>query len=301
MGVKAIHCFIFLLASLFSSGTLAKELEDKTHNSLSSHPAFHLKISRLDDLPTRNPTGHKGEVQNFPSSQRLLFPVSEPESLDTTPQLDVITPLTTVPTINPATMPTYSDPTSTMNPVTNPYTTPMTTPTNPVTGPYTTPTTTPTNPYTSPMTGTPSSSTGRSWCVASQSASQTALQVALDYACGYGSADCSAIQQGGSCFNPNTLRDHASFAFNSYYQKNPVPTSCSFGGAALITNTDPSSSGCQYPSQSTSSSILNTTNPTGSTVFGSSPPDYGGISNSRSMLPCFTQVILLLWFVYLKV
>jgi hypothetical protein len=75
--------------------------------------------------------------------------------------------------------------------------------------------------------------------VASQSANPTALQVALDYACGYG-ADCSPIQQGGSCFNPDTVHDHASYAFNSYYQKNPAPTSCDFGGTATITNTDPS-------------------------------------------------------------
>ena len=80
---------------------------------------------------------------------------------------------------------------------------------------------------------------GGTWCVASQSASPTALQVALDYACGYG-ADCSPIQQGGSCFNPDTVHDHASYAFNSYYQKNPAPTSCDFGGTATITNTDPS-------------------------------------------------------------
>ncbi|GJM93812.1 hypothetical protein PR202_ga10401 [Eleusine coracana subsp. coracana] len=88
---------------------------------------------------------------------------------------------------------------------------------------------------------------GGSWCVASASASPTALQVALDYACGYG-ADCSPIQQGGSCFNPDTVKDHASYAFNSYYQKNPAPTSCDFGGTATLTTTDPSSGSCQYPS-----------------------------------------------------
>jgi hypothetical protein len=80
---------------------------------------------------------------------------------------------------------------------------------------------------------------GGSWCVASPSASPTALQVALDYACGYG-ADCSPINQGGSCFNPDTVKDHASYAFNSYYQKNPAPTSCDFGGTATLTSTDPS-------------------------------------------------------------
>lgn len=89
-------------------------------------------------------------------------------------------------------------------------------------------------------TGPSGTSSGGSWCVASQSASETALQVALDYACGYGGADCSAIQPGASCYNPNTVRDHASYAFNAYYQKNPAPTSCSFGGVAQLTNTDPS-------------------------------------------------------------
>ncbi|THU72011.1 hypothetical protein C4D60_Mb04t07590 [Musa balbisiana] len=54
------------------------------------------------------------------------------------------------------------------------------------------------------------------------------------------SSDCSAIQQGGSCYNPDTVRDHASYAFNDYYQRNPIPTSCDFGGTAVVTNVDPS-------------------------------------------------------------
>lgn len=78
--------------------------------------------------------------------------------------------------------------------------------------------------------------------MASQSASQKALQIGLDYACGYGGVDCSAIQPGGRCYNPETVRDHASYAFNSYYQKNPVPSSCNFAGAAITTSTNPSKS-----------------------------------------------------------
>ncbi|KAI5409692.1 hypothetical protein KIW84_055222 [Lathyrus oleraceus] len=105
------------------------------------------------------------------------------------------------------------------------------------------------NPNSNPDTYSPSTSTstsnspvssGSSWCIASPSSSQRALQVALDYACGYGGADCSAIQSGGSCYNPNSVHDHASFAFNKYYQRNPVPNSCNFGGNAVITNTNPS-------------------------------------------------------------
>ncbi|XVF60742.1 hypothetical protein PTKIN_Ptkin08bG0072500 [Pterospermum kingtungense] len=139
-----------------------------------------------------------------------------------TDQKDITTPLTTVPTITP-TAPTSSSPV--LNPNSNPDST------SPVTmTPITVPTT---------MT-TPVSTAGGSWCVASQSASQAALQVALDYACGYGGADCAAIQPGGGCYNPNTVRAHASYTFNCYFQKNPVPSSCNFGGTAVTTNTDPS-------------------------------------------------------------
>ncbi|KAF7022885.1 hypothetical protein CFC21_035517 [Triticum aestivum] len=149
---------------------------------------------------------------------------------------------------------------------------------------------------------------GGTWCVASQSASTSALQVALDYACGYSGVDCSAIQTGGSCFNPDTIHDHASYAFNSYYQKNPLPTSCDFGGTATITTTDPSSGSCQYPASSggaqgtmppPSPTTLTPTTPmtptpmtpftptpmtpdtpsTGTPMYGSnSPPDFGSMS-----------------------
>ncbi|XP_022741847.1 major pollen allergen Ole e 10-like [Durio zibethinus] len=144
-------------------------------------------------------------------------------------QKDITTPITTVPTIIP-TNPTSSSPV--FNPNSNPD----------LTSPGTL------TPMTVPTTMTTPVSSGGSWCVASQSASQTALQVALDYACGYGGADCAPIQPGGGCYNPNTVHAHASYAFNSYYQKNPVPSSCNFEGTAVATSIDPSSGTCQYQS-----------------------------------------------------
>ncbi|KAJ6352495.1 hypothetical protein OIU76_001682 [Salix suchowensis] len=142
---------------------------------------------------------------------------------------DITTPITTVPTITPTT-PTITPTTpTTSTPIINPNSDPDSTPPAATITPMVTPTST-----TSPV------SPGASWCIASPSASPTSLQVALDYACGYGGADCSAIQPSGSCYNPDSVHDHASYAFNSYYQKNPVPSSCNFGGTAATTSTNPS-------------------------------------------------------------
>ncbi|MQL72482.1 hypothetical protein Taro_004828 [Colocasia esculenta] len=88
---------------------------------------------------------------------------------------------------------------------------------------------------------------GGSWCIARSGASQTALQTALDYACGAG-ADCTPIQASGFCYLPNTLQAHASYAFNSYYQRNNMsPGSCDFAGTATVTITDPSQSSVLGP------------------------------------------------------
>ena len=79
-----------------------------------------------------------------------------------------------------------------------------------------------------------------SWCVARSDASSQALQTALDYACGAG-ADCIPIQSDGLCFLPNTIQAHASYAFNSFYQRKArAPGSCDFAGTSTIAQTDPS-------------------------------------------------------------
>ncbi|KAJ4841756.1 hypothetical protein Tsubulata_003046 [Turnera subulata] len=89
---------------------------------------------------------------------------------------------------------------------------------------------------------------GANWCVARSDASNQALQTALDYACAAG-ADCTQIQSNGLCFLPNTIQAHASYAFNSYFQrKGMAPGSCDFAGTATVARTDPSYGSCVYPS-----------------------------------------------------
>jgi X8 domain len=194
------------------------------------------------------------------------------DAYDQVPNPAYTTPIT-VPSTNPAppvvtilpTNPTM--PTGTIPPL-NPYPTPITVPatnpvsTTPVTNPVTTPATNPitTNPYPYPQTGTGSGTiptpmptytppatipgtvpaSGQMWCVARSGIPDAVLQTALDYACGIGGADCTAIQPMGNCYNPNSVQAHASYAFNSYYQRNPSPTSCDFGGAGMLTNVNPS-------------------------------------------------------------
>ncbi|KAG8363963.1 hypothetical protein BUALT_Bualt19G0077000 [Buddleja alternifolia] len=259
-----------------------------------------------------------------PATNPVPNPATNPV---TNPATNPVTNPATNPVTNPATNPVPNPATNPVtNPATNPVTTPTTgfpppytsIPANPVTvtptplvnpvnspvpvfNPVTTPSTTTPQPVTTnptpaggtnpavapPVTSNAPAVPGQSWCVARSGAPESAIQSALDYACGIGGADCSAIQMGASCYNPNSLQNHASYAFNSYYQKNPVQTSCDFGGTAVITNVNPSSGSCIFTtssSSSTSPTTMSPVTPTPNTASssGATTPTYSGATTPTS-------------------
>ncbi|KAL8268082.1 hypothetical protein R6Q59_001880 [Mikania micrantha] len=77
------------------------------------------------------------------------------------------------------------------------------------------------------------------WCIADEQTPDDELQRAMVWACENG-ADCSKIEANQPCFEPNTIKDHASFAFNSYFQRMKAKgATCYFNSAALVTDLDP--------------------------------------------------------------
>ncbi|KAG9141407.1 hypothetical protein Leryth_001846 [Lithospermum erythrorhizon] len=84
------------------------------------------------------------------------------------------------------------------------------------------------------------------WCVAKPSVPEPIIQEAMNYACGSG-ADCDQIKSSGPCFQPDTVLAHASYAFNSYWQRTKTAGgTCEFGGSAILVTVDPSYDGCHF-------------------------------------------------------
>ncbi|XP_074274283.1 major pollen allergen Ole e 10-like [Silene latifolia] len=89
----------------------------------------------------------------------------------------------------------------------------------------------------------------KSWCVAKPSASEAELKNNINYVCNQlGYYQCNMIQEGGPCFSPNTLINHASIVMNIYFQKNGrTASTCSFTSSGLMVLSDPSYGSCSYP------------------------------------------------------
>ncbi|XP_076948375.1 uncharacterized protein LOC143620597 [Bidens hawaiensis] len=110
------------------------------------------------------------------------------------------------------------------------------------------------------------------YCVCNTAMSDSVLQKNIDYACGNG-ADCSQISQNGACFNPNTVKDHCTFAVNSYFQKKgQVPGSCDFSGTASVVQALPAGVNSACFSSTSSPSPPGTGTGTG---VGTPPPGTG--------------------------
>ncbi|KAL5708514.1 hypothetical protein ACHQM5_019304 [Ranunculus cassubicifolius] len=98
------------------------------------------------------------------------------------------------------------------------------------------------------------------FCIAKQDADPTSLEAGLDWACGAGNADCAPIQEGRPCYNPDTLQNHASFAYNDYYHRmQSAGGTCDFSGTAMLTNLDPSRGSCIFTGSSKSGTSGNST------------------------------------------
>ncbi|KAH0940215.1 hypothetical protein HID58_007681, partial [Brassica napus] len=123
------------------------------------------------------------------------------------------------------------------------------------------------------------------WCVCKTGLSDDVLQKTIDYACGNG-ADCNPTHPKAPCFNPDNVRSHCNYAVNSFFQKKRQASgTCDFSGTATPTNSDPSYSGCTFPTSASGSggSTTGTTNPKGNststTLPGGNSP-YSGTSTN---------------------
>ncbi|KAL5976741.1 hypothetical protein ACLOJK_021074 [Asimina triloba] len=100
------------------------------------------------------------------------------------------------------------------------------------------------------------------FCVARPNASSDALLDGLNWACGPGLANCSAIQPGQPCYDPDTIANHASYAYNDYYHRTTsTGRTCNFNGTAMLSSTDPSYGSCIYAGSSGSNSSSGSTSP----------------------------------------
>ncbi|MCE3049513.1 hypothetical protein HAX54_045049, partial [Datura stramonium] len=86
----------------------------------------------------------------------------------------------------------------------------------------------------------PAALMGRKFCMPKAEATDAQLQANLNWVCINQGVDCGPVQAGGPCYSPNTVRSHAAFVMNSYYQiKGRNDFNCDFLGSGVIVFADP--------------------------------------------------------------
>ncbi|XP_057493889.1 major pollen allergen Ole e 10-like isoform X2 [Actinidia eriantha] len=86
----------------------------------------------------------------------------------------------------------------------------------------------------------------RIWCVANPSAGAVKLQNFIDNYCNVAPLDCKLIRPGGTCYEPNTVQEHASVLLNLAYKADKKLRPCPLD-VGQITLKDPSHGSCIYP------------------------------------------------------
>ncbi|CAD5183613.1 unnamed protein product [Musa acuminata subsp. burmannicoides] len=128
---------------------------------------------------------------------------------------------------------------------------------------------------------------GLVFCVANPSADANALRNGLDWACGPGAANCTAIQPGQPCYEPNNLTALASYAYNEYYQRTRASGgSCSFNNTAMTTTSDPSHGSCIFTGSAGGTTNTNTTTSPSPTTT----PSSGGSPGSNNFVPLGSNI-----------
>ncbi|EOX95409.1 hypothetical protein QUC31_005024 [Theobroma cacao] len=89
---------------------------------------------------------------------------------------------------------------------------------------------------------------GNTWCIAKPSTENFRLSSNIDYSCTQNGVNCKPIQPGGTCFRPDTIISHASYAMNLFYRAAGKNTwNCHFNGTGIIVAENPSIGSCNYP------------------------------------------------------
>nr|GMC89818.1 glucan endo-1,3-beta-glucosidase 1 [Ipomoea batatas] len=144
--------------------------------------------------------------------------------------------------------------------------------------------------------------TNQTYCIAMDGVDKKTLQAALDWACGPGRANCSEIQPGESCYQPSDVKNHASYAFDSYYQKTGKAVgSCDFKGVAMITTSDPSHGSCKFPGSkkiinTKTSQVVNSTKASGASTIRLTTIHHTRISVSNQGLHVLLSVAFCLFY-----